>query len=114
VSSPAADVAGLLEELLRGAGLRVSSDVADSLSPPVVVVGPARMTWAGYGRAPQLVYPLFVVVPADGRIVERLYELVPQVVAAVEGGDVDARVTEARPTTSDGLPAYEVLVEVSP
>lgn len=101
-------------------GLRVYTDLAATVDPPSVVVGPPALTWAGYDANPRLArFVVYVVTDDKDRAVEQLWELVPQVVAALEASpdaDISLRPGEdqATPTVwpNGDLPAYEIITEV--
>lgn len=99
--------------------MRVHTDLAATVDPPALVIGPPALTWAGHGDGPNLAtFIVYVIVPADERAPERLWELVPTVAAALENyPDADITVSQANPGRWPGgggdLPAYEVITEVA-
>jgi hypothetical protein len=92
------------------------TDVNQS-APPVALVQPPVLGWAGYRDGPtSATFEVVLCVAMDSRAMERLYDLVPTVAEAIE--DVpDASVTEARPGTfplgGQSLPCYSITVETS-
>ncbi|HEX7038678.1 MAG TPA: hypothetical protein VF202_01035 [Trueperaceae bacterium] len=109
-----------VETALRGAvpKLRVHTDLGATVDPPAAVVGPPQLTWTGYGRGPNLArFLVYVIVAADDRALERLWDLVPQVAAALEASEADITVTQANPARWPAggvdLPAYEITTEVA-
>lgn len=98
-------------------GLRVYTDPGAVLDPPAAIVGPPALTFGGPTSDP--VGARFVVVVCvafDDRAMTRLFELLPEVTAAVES-ETDAVVSEAMPGTwqsnQTALPSYEISVEMS-
>lgn len=86
-------------------------------APPAALVSPPVLVWTGYRDGPtSATFEVAVCVAFDDRAMERLYELVPLVAAALEEVS-DASVTEARPGTfrvgSADLPCYSISVETS-
>lgn len=98
--------------------LRAHTDMGAVVDPPASIVGPPALTWAGYGAGPNVAqFIVYVVVDANDRALERLWELVPTVAAALETyPDVDITVTAANPgrwpAGAVDLPAYEIICEV--
>lgn len=100
-------------------GVRVYTDPAAVVDPPGAVVGPPALRWEALATDPtSATFVVYVAVAVDSRALSRLWDLVPQVVAAIEASrDVDATIDHADPGTwlSGGaeLPCYEVTVEVA-
>lgn len=98
-------------------GVRVYIDPGASLDPPAALVGPPRLEWQAYCDGPTSGrFLVIVAVKPDDRAMERLWELVPLVAAALETVP-DVTVIRADPGvwTSGGtdLPSYEITTEVS-
>lgn len=106
-------------KLVQALGGSVSHDMsALPLVLPAAVVGPPQMEFlSGCVGPTQLVLHVYVVVSADdpGRAVEQLYDLTPQVAAAIDQF-TEAVVTQAVPGNFGAggtqLPAYLVTCEV--
>jgi hypothetical protein len=86
-----------------------------TLTPPAVVVGPPRLEWATSCPGPTTAFfTVFVVAALDDRALELLYELAPQVGAAIEAESAGV-VLRADPGTYNAgtgdLPAYALTVE---
>lgn len=91
--------------------------VGDNITPPALVVGPPVLSFEGYCPGPtEARFVVWVVVAADSWSMDRLWELVPAVAAAVETV-TDASVTSADPAVYQAgdldLPAYSLLVPVT-
>lgn len=85
-------------------------------SPPAVVIGPPALEWESGCPAPTAArFLVYVVVTADERAVERLWELV-ELVAATIDTQTDAAVIRADPAVfvsgTSQLPCYEIQTEV--
>ncbi|MDN5929485.1 MAG: hypothetical protein L0I24_00200 [Pseudonocardia sp.] len=98
-------------------GVRVWTDLHSPIDPPGVVLGPPALTWSSYTADPTTGrFLAYVVVPADGRALTALWDLVPLVAAAVDTVQ-DAVVLRADPANFSGgsadLPAYMIEIEVS-
>jgi hypothetical protein len=112
------DVRAALNESLRGVqGVRVYDDPGASIDPPGLLVGPPTLTWEGYGANPSSARIIvYLIVPADDRVLDRLGELITSVAAVIDETE-DAVVLRADPGTftvgGQELPSYEVLVEVA-
>lgn len=106
-------VAALREALGAVEGVRVYTDPAAVVDPPAVAVGPPALAWDGFGPACSATFPVYVVVALDERALQRLWELVPAVQAALETTEATARVANPIVFTSGGqdLPAYEITTE---
>jgi hypothetical protein len=99
--------------------VRATNDIAAPLDPPAVVIGPPRLTWqtfCGDFTPTEAEFPVFLVVRADSRAMESLWELVPQVTAALASLN-NVAVESATPTTwqagDEHFPAYQLDVRVS-
>lgn len=98
-------------------GLRVYTDPGAILDPPAAIVGPPALTFGGPTSDPvDARFVVVVCVAFDDRAMTRLFELLPEVTAAVES-ETDAVVTGAMPgtwqTNQTALPCYEITVEMS-
>ncbi|MHA6626886.1 hypothetical protein ACU61A_15735 [Pseudonocardia sichuanensis] len=114
--SAVAEAAAALEAALKTVeGLRVYTDPAATVNPPGVVVVPPTLTWGGYRDGPtDALFVVAVVVRPDARAVERLWELVPRVAAALdELPDVAVRQAEPGTWGSSNLPAYLIETGVA-
>lgn len=85
------------------------------VTPPAVVVGPARLQPLGSCAGPATAaFAVWVIVALDDRALERLEELAPAVWAAIED-QTDAVVTAADPAVyvagGPDLPCYELTTE---
>lgn len=99
--------------------LRVHTDPDAVLDPPAVVIGPPVLTWSSYcvGSDPdEAKFPVVLAVKADSLAMERLWELVPTVAAALESVR-DVTVSTAEPLTwgppDKSFPAYRFTVSVA-
>lgn len=97
--------------------LRVYADPGASVAPPGVVLGPPTLTWEGMCAEPtSATFLVYLVTQLDDRSLERLWDLVPLVAAAVDAMP-DAVVRTASPGSflSGGteLPAYLIETEVA-
>lgn len=116
--SAVAEVSGALAAALRTVdGLRVYTDPGAVIDPPGALVGPPQLTWGGYVAAPtEARFVVVLMVAADERALERLWDLVPLVAAAVDTVP-DAVVRQANPgvwlTGGIELPCYEIQIEAS-
>ncbi len=112
----AAEVYAALGEALQGLRTpRFYTDLAASVAPPAVVLGPPEQLWEGYGDAPRNArFTVALVVKQDERAVTRLLELLPSVTAALNNVQ-DCAVTRAAPGTwpVGDLPAYLIEIEAS-
>jgi hypothetical protein len=95
----------------------VYRDFAPSVDAPAAVIGPPRMTWETVSAEPtDLFFPVFLVVRADEYAMDALWDLLPQVSAALDATDF-ASVSEAIPGTFPvggvDLPAYELTVDAN-
>ncbi|OXM73085.1 MULTISPECIES: hypothetical protein [Amycolatopsis] len=89
----------------------------DDIDPPGLVLGPPQLTWDGYGPAPTTAtFLVFLVVAVDERALERLWQFVGPVAAAldtVQDAVVQSADPGAYPAGSQNLPCYSLSVEVS-
>lgn len=110
----------LLAALGTVPGLRVHRDLGARVDPPAALLGAPALACesycSGYTAARFLVY---VVVAADDRAVERLWDLVPLVKDAIEDQVPDATAGEGYstqpgswPVGATDLPAYTIQVDV--
>lgn len=93
------------------------TDPGATIDPPATVLGPPALTWdALYGGPTSARWLVYVVVGVDDRAIERLWDLVPVVAAALDEVD-DAVVIRADPGTyltgGGELPCYSIQVDVS-
>lgn len=91
-----------------------STSIGAPANPPCVMAGPPSLTWETYGVPPTGArFPLYVVVAKEDRALERLWDLVPKVAAAIDE-NTDAVVLRADPASwgNPELPAYLIEVEV--
>lgn len=111
----------LLAALRTVDGLKVLGDPGGAVDPPTAVVGIPAVGWRAYSGAPtEARFVVVLVVPADDRATERLSNLLPPVVAAVETSMTSAALQDgpaaAQPAVwnSSGveLPAWEVIFNV--
>jgi hypothetical protein len=98
-------------------GLRVERDPGAVLDPPAAIVGPPMLTFGGPSSDPVGArWVVIVVVNFDDRAFPALWELIPQVTAAIESL-TDAVVVDASPGTwqngAISLPCYEISAEMS-
>lgn len=107
-----------LEAALREvADVRVFRDAGANVDPPAVILGAPALTWEGVCLEPtEARFMVHVVVKANERALETLWELIPLVSEALDGVS-DASVRRADPGTypSGGseLPAYAIQVDVA-
>lgn len=112
------EAAEALEAALREVpDLRVYRDPGAVVDPPAVLIGPPILRWNLPGPEPtDAAFSLIVAEPLDGLAHERLWVLVPQVMAAVEDL-VDVVGLQAIPgmLASGGheFPSYELQTEVA-
>jgi hypothetical protein len=107
-----------LETALRTVeGLRVFRDPGGAVDPPAAILGAPALTWETTCLEPTgAQFMIHVVVVANERALEQLWDLVPVVTTALDGV-VDASVIRADPGTyptgGKELPAYLIQVDVS-
>lgn len=98
-------------------GIRASTDPGGALDPPAAIVGPPALTFGGPTSDP--VGARFVVIIAvafDDRAIDRLFEFLPEVTAAIESltdGVIINAVPGAWQSNQTALPCYEITVEMS-
>lgn len=115
-AGPIADAAAELEAALQTvSAVSVYRDPSATLAPPAAVLGPPALSWqTGMTGPTSARFLVYVVVEADERAVERLWQLVAQVADAIDEHS-DAVVIRADPAVfvSGGgdLPCYELQVE---
>ncbi len=115
--SVATVAAELVAALKTVPGLRVSLVDGVDVDPPAAIVGPPSMTWEALcDGATTATFRVGIVVAADDRALERLWDLVVLVAEALD--DIpDVSVTRADPgsflSSSAELPAYDITVECS-
>lgn len=109
----------LWDALSQVAGVHVQPDFGPAVDPPAVVLGPPALVWESGCLGPSSAqWRVYVVVTADEKSAQRLYELVPAVADALDGVR-QAAVTRADPgrwpnsTGTGDLPTYEITVEVA-
>lgn len=97
--------------------IRVYRDLGANVNPPAAVLGAPELSFeSGCPEPTDARFRVFVVVRADDRAPERLWELVPLVSAAIYELSDGVVVSPATPTLFQSgnvdLPAYEVPAEV--
>lgn len=97
-------------------GVRVYLDPGATFDPPAVLIAPPALDFTvGLGGPTNARFIVAVFAAADERALETLWDLVPQVAAAIDH-DTDGVVTSALPsawrTGGTELPCYELIVEV--
>lgn len=117
VAEVVAEQAAALEAALEAVpSLRVYRDPGGVVDPPAAVLGPPSLLWRGVCAGPtEATFPVYVVTKADEHALERLWDLVPSVAAAVDTVP-DAAVTGAEPGSYQSgavsLPSYELSIGV--
>lgn len=94
---------------------RFYTDLAASVAPPALVLGPPEQVWEGYGAAPRTAtFQVALIVKQDERAVAALLDLLPSVTAALNAVQ-DCSVVRAVPGTwpVGDLPAYLIEIEAS-
>ncbi|MCF7548903.1 hypothetical protein [Pseudonocardia sp. WMMC193] len=116
--STVAEAAVLIRDALKVIStLRIYTDTAQPADPPAVIIGPPNLRWEAACSDPShATFPLYLVLPWRDRVMEQMWDLVPEVAAAVEAvrGVV---VTGANPgiysSPSGELPSYTVTCQVA-
>lgn len=123
MSTPVKDAAQQLAAALMtvpGIGSFVYTDPGAEIQRPGLVIGPPSLrfeTFAG-AKPTRAIFTVFAVIDADQYAVEKLWLLVPDVVAAVEEHTDGCLLegAEATPTTypvgGTDLPAYAIPVDM--
>lgn len=98
-------------------GIRNYPNLVANVDPPATLVGAPRLVWdSACGEPTSATFLVYLMVPLDDRAVDRLQDLLPLVVDAIESVP-DAVVTAATPLASPfggaDLPAYEITTEVA-
>lgn len=110
------DAVAALNTALKGVEqVRLHADPGAAINPPATVVGPPSLTWDALAVWPTAArFLVYVVVAADQRALERLWDLVPVVAEAIDGLE-DAVVVRADPgtyqTSGGELPCYQIQVD---
>lgn len=120
MSTLAESVTAVVAELkaaLKAADIRAHDELSEMFSPPAAVIGPPTLTWDTPGSFPRMAtFQVALVVRESDRAAEKLYEMVPAAVEAIETHTVDAVVTTAAPglfqSGAVDLPSYSLTVEV--
>lgn len=98
-------------------GIRVYTRAGATVDPPAVVIGPPTLTWETTCTDPnESAFPVAVVVAAGDRAMDRLWDLVPLVAAAIEsvpGAVVRTATPGSFAVGASDLPSYEIAVEMS-
>lgn len=107
----------LAEGLRTVEGVIVYTDPSATVDPPGIVVGPPRLTYEAYVQgATTAAFRVVAVVAQTEDSLPALWDLVPQIDAAIETV-TDAVVTLAAPGQwgegTSTLPCYEFTVEMS-
>ncbi|HEV7649390.1 MAG TPA: hypothetical protein VGP26_14650 [Actinophytocola sp.] len=98
-------------------GIRYYANLGANIDPPATIVSLPRLAWEAICAGPtSATFLVYLMVPLNDRAVDRLQEMLPAVVEAIESYP-DAVVTTATPLVSPfggpDLPAYEITVEVA-
>lgn len=120
MSTPVKDAAEQLAAALKlvpGIGTFVYTDPGAEVQRPGLVIGPPSLRFENQdGPVPTNArFTVFAVVDADEYAVEKLWLLVPQVVAAIEEHTAGCLAGEATPSSypvgSSDMPAYAIPVD---
>jgi hypothetical protein len=106
----------MLAALRTVPGVEVTDDLGANLDPPSLVLSPPVLTWEGMCASPSARFTVYVIVRADERAAERLWDLTLAVAAAAETVP-NATVNQADPgsfLSGGDLPCYEIQIDVSP
>jgi hypothetical protein len=116
MTGPVSEVMAALAVALSGdRRWRFSADLAGTVQPPTVVLGPPELSEWGYDGQPHVAsFSVAVVVAESARAVGELLALLPAVVAAVDSVP-DVAVSRAAPGTwpAGNLPCYLIEIEAS-
>lgn len=121
MSTPVKDAALELKAALKlvpGIGSFVYTDLGADIQRPALVIGPPtiRFEAAAPGVPTGAGFTVFAVVDSDQYAAEKLWELVPQVVSAVEEHTSGCLAGEATPTAypvgTSELPAYAIPIDM--
>lgn len=97
------------------AGARLYEDMAATIDPPGLVVGPAVLSWEGrgHGMPAAVTVVAYLIERADDRALDRLTDRLPEVVDAIESLR-QCQVMRADPGAwvRGNLPCYEITVEM--
>lgn len=99
------------------AGLRIDTTIGRTVSPPVVVVGPPRLEWGGYGQhgLPQTAtWSVYLVVALGEYSIDHLLDNVSAVTAAIEmysRGVVHSAGPGSYPSPQGPLPCYVITCQ---
>lgn len=98
-------------------GVRVLRRPGVSGEPPLVYVQPPTLAWDTFDPDPnEAVFEVILAVAADEKAIERLFDLLPQVSAAVDRAE-NTVVKSAEPGVwragASELPAYFIRAEVA-
>lgn len=117
--SAVANAANALEDALNtAAGIRVYRDPGATVDPPGVVMGAPTLHWDLLDAAPnRATFQLYVISTENDRALERLWDLVPAVVAAASTYDRaavgDTATSGSFNSGGVDLPAYTISVDVA-
>lgn len=113
--SAALSIAAALERL---PDLQVVTGVGRQIAPPAVIIGPPRLTWAGYAQGGQPstgVFSVYLVVAMTERATEALLSRIASVTAAIEEftpGVVTMANPGVYPSPGGVLPSYQITVQM--
>ena len=98
-------------------GIRNYTNLGATVDPPATIVSLPRLAWQATCSEPtSATFLVYLIVALNDRAVDRLQDMLPAVVEAIESYP-DAVVTTATPLASPfggpDLPAYEFTVEVA-
>lgn len=118
MTAVAAAAAALAAALATVDGVRVSTDLAASIDVATAIIGPPSLTWEAFAQAPTTgFFPVYLVLTNTDAVVDRLWELLEPITAAVDNAELEASVQRADPGTFNSggveLPSYEIQIEVS-
>lgn len=119
--SPVKDAAAQLVTALKtvpGVGGSVYTDpAAPNIQCPAIVIGPPTLLFESGRKTPtEAQFPIWAVVDPDEFAAEKLWDLAPEVVAAIDeytNGTVSQPATPFPfPHTTTDLPSYQFIYEV--